>query len=114
MTQSLRFILPLILVATPACTQPAPTPEAPPVSDAAWLLICSDIGEIAHSIMHARQLGAPMSEVLSLGGDDAMLAPAFQAIAQAAYVRPRRHTEEDQLRAIQDFRTDMERMCSDL
>lgn len=67
---------------------------------------CEKLGEVAATIMKARQSGLPLSTVMGIMEND-----LGKTIALDAYEQPRYRVEENQLRAIEDFRNEVERLC---
>lgn len=68
--------------------------------------VCAQAGSLAAKIMEARQVGVPVSAVISIFEDDNMT-----AIILAAYQTPRFSSDEYQQRAIADFRNEIEVIC---
>lgn len=62
--------------------------------------ICETYSGLAESIMHSRQSGMSMAEVISIVSEDAYATH----MVRTAYDQPRWHTGESQQRAIEDFR----------
>jgi hypothetical protein len=67
---------------------------------------CEQLGQVAATVMEARQAGVPLSTVMDIMDSD-----LGQALALDAYNQPRYRVEENQLRAIEDFRNEVERVC---
>lgn len=69
--------------------------------------VCRDLGELAHTIMVARQNGVPMNEIVRIVGESDLAV----GIVLDAYNQPRYSTEEFRDRAAADFRNDIEAFC---
>ena len=73
---------------------------------------CAQLGEIADSIMHSRQSGDALSEMIDLaksfGGD---LGKVLTQITIDAYEEPKWRTEENKQNAISEFRNKVELQC---
>ena len=88
------IILALTLLATPLAAE---TEEHP----------CETLGGLAALIMEARQLGAPLSEMMRIAADNELL----KALTITAYQSPRFSTDSYRQEAIKDFRNEIEVMC---
>ena len=62
--------------------------------------ICDTYSGLAETIMDGRQTGTPMAAMIAIVSDDAYATH----MVRTAYEHPRRHTGENQQRAIEDFR----------
>lgn len=72
--------------------------------------VCKSWGSLAEKIMELRQTEAPISSVLDLiAGDDNT--GLNRDIVIMAYERPAYVTKENQVRAANSFRNDIELMC---
>lgn len=74
---------------------------------------CESFGQLAEELMTARQLGLPMSRVLDVAGaawgdEDTGL---LYALVEGAYAEPRYTVPENQRRAVQDYRNEVELAC---
>lgn len=68
---------------------------------------CKDLGQLAESIMEARQSGVTLSRSMEVAeGSD-----FTQALVLAAYQTPRFNTDEYQRESITDFRNAVELAC---
>lgn len=88
-------------LASPVAAQTNPAPDT-----------CAQFGEMAHSMMLARQNGVPMSTLMAVTPQvDPALTTLVQSLIAAAYAIPRFSTEEYRQRAATDFRNEVERAC---
>lgn len=69
--------------------------------------MCKSFGEVAESIMTARQIEVPISEMLEITRRDQ---DAMEAVLEA-YQRPAYSTPEMRRKSAQRFRNDMETKC---
>lgn len=75
---------------------------------------CSRAAHLAASIMGARQKGASLDSALKVLSDhikDPAAADAGKKLILEAYKQPRFNTEENQQRAVDDFRDDVHLAC---
>lgn len=72
---------------------------------------CSEIEELARQVMRARQVGVPLSEVLSAGKPDGPAKRMVRHMAMIAYGGPRYSTEEYKQREIDEFANKFAHMC---
>lgn len=68
---------------------------------------CPVIGELAESIMEARQSGVSVSDMMAVADGNEF----FEGLVLTAFESPRYTTEEYRLREAQDFRNAVEAMC---
>lgn len=74
--------------------------------------ICPRLGETGQLVMENRQDGVAMSEQMgALEGEQNALANVIRGIIRAAYEEPRWNTEENQRRAVEEFRNEIESNC---
>lgn len=89
----------LLAVASPGMAERLPTS------------FCTQVADIARTIMEARQKGVPMEkaiEVAERGGDVRGLAIIM---VEEAYDRPRWHSDSSQRREIEDFGETFYKVC---
>lgn len=85
----------------------APVAAAPERDD-----ICQSVGELAQTLMAARQSGVPMSKVMAVAkGDDEKAASLLRELVLLAYEKPRFSTAAYRTRAAVDFRDEVELSC---
>lgn len=74
--------------------------------------MCPVVGRIAARTMQARQIGAPMSEVMGIANANQTEArEMLRSMVKSAYAKPRYSTKEFQTKAVEDFRNEMEARC---
>lgn len=76
--------------------------------------ICIAVGDLAESIMTARQNGTAMSDLMvALSGSGAAeeYVNLSRTMVRDAYAIPRMHVPENQRRKVQDFRAGIESEC---
>ena len=71
---------------------------------------CKALGDLAETIMTARQEGASLSDMMGRI-KDSEIADIQRKIILAAYEEPRWATEETKKEAIEDFRNEIELEC---
>ena len=97
----IRTTLLILALANPAAAQTADS-----------LLICPATGELAQTIMTNRQNGVSMStHVANILPKDETARALIMGIITAAYDVPRFSAPDNQRRAIEDFRNEMEVVC---
>ena len=74
---------------------------------------CFSLGELATTIMTGRQNGVPMAEMIRAAAtaDDEGAAEVARAMVMDAYNMPRWISEENKIRAAQDFGNDVTAYC---
>jgi hypothetical protein len=74
---------------------------------------CDKRGQLAETVMTQRQNGLAISTLLAIAesSENAVVRDLVVGIVIEAYDRPRFTSDEYQVRAIQDFRNDMELQC---
>ena len=76
------------------------------------VVICSLFGDLAENVMKIRQKGASPAFVLkALLGNDEMINKIVVSLMADAYSKPRYTTERFQIRAVVDFRSEVETAC---
>lgn len=73
--------------------------------------VCPSIGEMAASIMQARQGGTIMSTAMGLVPADNILRDLAVDLVKKAYAVPQYSVEENRNRAVIEFRNDTELAC---
>lgn len=73
--------------------------------------VCKKFGDLAESVMEARQKNVPVSEMMKIMNTDPDFSEIGKMIVIEAYNRPAFSTYEYQSRAIASFRNDMELVC---
>lgn len=75
--------------------------------------VCPQIGQLAKVIMESRQIGVPMSEMMTtmIESGEKRVDELMEQMIKEAYRRPRYHSEVNQQRAAEDFQNELESMC---
>lgn len=75
--------------------------------------VCEVVDDLAKSIMTSRQAGTPMVENMRIAdnNEDEQARALIKAIVSDAYAEPRYNTEENQDKAVTDFRNKMYHGC---
>lgn len=85
-----------------------------------WNAACAQVGEVAESIMELRLKNTPMSDLMTRADEtvgkgtteSALSYAAFlKGLVVAAYEKPAYVTEENRVRAVQEFRNEAELAC---
>ena len=82
--------------------------------DADQPVTCADMGNLAESIMVARQNGIPISQlvvIIDAAEDSPGANRLYRSIVLEAYERPRFMSASSRTRSIEDFRNDIETFC---
>lgn len=95
-----RIVLTLALVAAMAPAAAAATPEE----------VCPQIGEMAATIMQARQVGVIMSTAMATVPDNLLHDLAIDLVKKA-YAVPQYSVDENRAQAVTEFRNDTELAC---
>lgn len=73
--------------------------------------VCQSIGLLARNIMTARQVGVPLSELMSIATDDEGVNDLAHAMAIAAYDAPNYSMEENRAEQLREFVNAAEVAC---
>ena len=72
---------------------------------------CAKLGELAGSVMSARQAGVPMSKIMAIARQDESISKLLTAIVIAAYEAPQFSVEENRQRRVASFKNEIMLEC---
>jgi len=95
-----HLLIATVLLASPASSQNLSPQDA-----------CTVFGELAASVMTARQNGVPLSRVLGVMEQEGDTNDLLREIIMGAYEKMRFATPSNQQRAVDDYRNEVETTC---
>lgn len=98
--KKLIIALAVMAAATTAQAEPMKNEQGQPMTAEQTQTVCKFYSVVAETVMHSRQTGTGMATTMDMVSD---VAYAYYLVLDA-YEQPRRHTDEEQQRAIEDYR----------
>ncbi|MDE1992197.1 MAG: hypothetical protein KGI75_06815 [Rhizobiaceae bacterium] len=74
-------------------------------------VFCQQLGELAKRVMHNRQVGVDMSDMMKIANDGKATGPVLRDLVLMAYDSPQYSTDEMQAAAVQEFANKVELNC---